>query len=157
MSTSDFLNDDVISTRVIGPYHLFYKKNGIVFLRITGEIPETVELGKKMVEVLGEMVNYKKVPLLCQYDSGVIPPKENRDFWAKADACPYSSVDAFIVNSLAFRLIANFYLHVNRPERATQFFSNTADATAWLMSYVDAQSVQTLPPMPDSIGRRMQR
>lgn len=49
---------------------------------------------------------------------------------------PYSSADAFVIHSISQKILANFYLKINRPERPTQFFNNEASALAWLKQYM---------------------
>lgn len=47
----------------------------------------------------------------------------------------YSKVrkaEAFVVESLANRLIANFYIKLNRPKNPTKIFNNYDRALAWL-------------------------
>ncbi len=49
---------------------------------------------------------------------------------------PYSIADAFIISSMAQKLLANFYLRVSNPERPSQFFNNEDDAKKWLEKYI---------------------
>lgn len=49
---------------------------------------------------------------------------------------PYSAADAFVIHSISQKILANFYLKINRPERPTQFFNNEASALAWLEQYM---------------------
>ena len=49
---------------------------------------------------------------------------------------PYSKADAFVISSIAQKLIANFYLKISSPERPTKFFKEKADAIIWLKQYV---------------------
>jgi len=89
-------NVKVISTRTVMPYIISICDNGILYVRITNEINETVERAKELVKVIGKMVNYEKVPMISKFDEFALPPKENRDFWAKKNSCPYTSAEAFI-------------------------------------------------------------
>src|SRR5688572_26664024 len=94
-------NVKVIATETVSPYVISYCDDGILYVRVTNEVEETVERSKALVQAIGKMVNYKKVPLLSKFDEFVLPPKENRDFWAQKDSCPYTSAEAFITNSTA--------------------------------------------------------
>ena len=49
---------------------------------------------------------------------------------------PHSKADAFVISSIAQKLIANFYLKISSPERPTKFFKEKADAIIWLKQYV---------------------
>jgi hypothetical protein len=129
-------NVKVISTQTVAPYVMSFCDDGIVYLRVTSDVDETVERSKKMVETLGKMVDFQKVPLLTKFDEFVLPPKENRDFWAKKDSCPYTLAEAFIVDTLAIKLISNFYLMINKPQRETKMFTSVEEARKWLLTFI---------------------
>jgi hypothetical protein len=49
---------------------------------------------------------------------------------------PFSKADAFVLNSLAQKILAKFYIKINIPERPTNFFDNAEDALIWLKQYM---------------------
>ena len=49
---------------------------------------------------------------------------------------PYSKADAFVLNSIAQKILANFYVKINKPERPTKFFNNADEALIWLKKYI---------------------
>lgn len=49
---------------------------------------------------------------------------------------PYSVADAFVIKSMAQKILANFYIKINRPERPTKFFNNKEEALIWLKQYL---------------------
>lgn len=49
---------------------------------------------------------------------------------------PYSSADAFVIQSIAQKLVANFYIKMVRPERPTKFFTSKQDAVKWLGQFM---------------------
>jgi hypothetical protein len=125
-----------ISTAVVVPYYLYLRADGIIYIKISSEKEETVEVVKKMVEKMGEMVNYKQVPMLAHHEEFALPGKANRDYWSTKEACPYSKADAFIVRSNAMQFIANFYFKVNKPKRPTRMFTNEKAALQWLKTFL---------------------
>lgn len=131
------LHEEIIASDVHLPYYLYLRKDGILYIKISSEKEETVELAKEMVQKLGKLVQYKKVPILAKHDEFAIPGKENREFWSKKDACPYSKAEAFIIQSTAMKLISNFYLLINKPERPTKMFTSEKDAIEWLKKFMD--------------------
>jgi hypothetical protein len=48
----------------------------------------------------------------------------------------YSSADAFVIQSIAQKLIANFYIKMVRPERPTKFFTSSDEALKWLNQFM---------------------
>jgi hypothetical protein len=128
--------ENIIATDVIVPYYLYLREDGIMYCRISPEKEESVALVKIMVEKMGAMVNYRQVPLLARHEDFALPGKDNRDYWAKKGSCPYSKADAFMVNSTAMKLIANFYLRINKPERPTKMFTDEKEAIKWLKTFL---------------------
>jgi hypothetical protein len=49
---------------------------------------------------------------------------------------PYSKADAFVIKSLAQKILGNFYLKISKPERPTKFFNNKDEAISWLKNYL---------------------
>lgn len=49
---------------------------------------------------------------------------------------PYSSADAFVIQSIAQKLVANFYIKMVRPERPTKFFTGKEEAMKWLRQFM---------------------
>ncbi len=55
---------------------------------------------------------------------------------SKNENNPYSKADAFVLNSIAQKILANFYVKINKPERPTKFFNNADEALIWLKKYI---------------------
>lgn len=55
---------------------------------------------------------------------------------SKNENNPYSKADAFVIKSLAQKILANFYLKINKPERPTKFFNKKEEALDWLKQYM---------------------
>jgi hypothetical protein len=128
--------EEIIAEGVVVPYYMYLRADGIMYISISPEKEESVELVKEMVKKMGEMVNYKPVPLLARHEEFALPGRENRDYWAKKESCPWSKADAFMINSTAMQFIANFYLKINKPERPTRMFSDEKKAIEWLKKFL---------------------
>jgi hypothetical protein len=127
---------EIIAKQVVVPYYLYLRADGIVYVRISSEKDETLELVKEMVKKMGEMVNYSQVPILARHEDFALPGKANRDYWAKKESCPYSKAEAFMIGSTGLKLIANFYLKINKPERPTRMFTDEEEAVTWLKTFL---------------------
>lgn len=62
--------------------------------------------------------------------------KETRDHVAKGDGARFSIAEAFIITSIAHKLIANFYIKIDKPQKPTRFFSDIEGAEAWLRTFM---------------------
>jgi hypothetical protein len=49
---------------------------------------------------------------------------------------PYSKADAFVIESMAQKILANFYIRIFKPERPTRFFNNKKEALIWLKQFL---------------------
>ena len=54
-----------------------------------------------------------------------------------------SLADAFVIHSLAQKLLANFYLKINKPILPTKIFNKVDEAEAWLLSLNDKELRET--------------
>ena len=54
---------------------------------------------------------------------------------SKNENNPFSKADAFVINSLAQKILANFYIKIDPPQRPTQFFKDKETAFKWLEQY----------------------
>lgn len=48
----------------------------------------------------------------------------------------YKMADAFVIESMSQKIVANFYMKVNRPIVPTQFFTSQTEALKWLKSHI---------------------
>lgn len=129
-------NVKVVSTETVPPYIVSVCDDGLLYVRVTNMTEETVERAKELVETIGKLVNYKKVPMISMFDEFALPPKENRIFWAQEDSCPYTSAEAFVADTIAIKLIANFYVQNERPQRKTKIFTDVNEARMWLKTFL---------------------
>lgn len=73
-------------------------------------------------------------PMLCDFANLKSQTKECRDYFSKGPEHlrVYSAV-ALLVNSPLSRVIANFFVGLNRPPKPTRLFDDRAKAVAWLL------------------------
>ena len=108
-----------------GFYEIVMEEEGIFgFEELTNLVEAQKKLGAKKLPVI----------VVCgEYSSTDI------DFikhLAKNENDPYSKADAFVLKSVAQRLMANFYIKIVIPERPTKFFNKRADAYEWIKQYM---------------------
>jgi hypothetical protein len=126
----------IIATEICEAFTLRLRSDGILHSHTSSSLEFNVDSLKQFSLVMGRMLNYQKAPMLVTLDEFAIPPVETREFWAKADACPYASADAYVATNFGHKFIGNFYLKFNKPGRPTRIFSNEADAVKWLKTFL---------------------
>lgn len=71
-----------------------------------------------------------KVLTIPELNANIEP--EVRNYLVQPQRAERVRADAFVINNLPHRLLADFYLKFNRPDIPTRFFSSEAEARAWL-------------------------
>ncbi len=96
------------------------------------------EFGLNELQILKEQqvaLGAKKLPVLVLCGKHSSTDVELLTELSKNENNPYSKADAFVISSLAQKLLANFYLKIISPERPTKFFRSQKEATEWLKSF----------------------
>lgn len=117
-------------------YTLEFKSNGILYAYVSGSEAETLDSLKEIVEIANDLIGHKKVPMFFKHDDFALPSSEIRKYWAKKDSNPYAIAETYIVQSIAFKILADFYMRFNKPERPTKLFTSEKEAEKWLLQFV---------------------
>lgn len=127
----------IISERTVSIYTVRLREDGIMHAHVSTGGKWKAEDFKLLFPVIGEMVNFKKVPLLVSYDKLVFPTPESSEYWSNPEtSCPYFNSEAFLLDSLPLKILGNFYLRFNKPFRPTKIFDSQKEAILWLRSFI---------------------
>jgi len=113
----------------------FDAANKILFFRVVQDIEvDTHEINQMIIyaqELAGETPHYG----IVNFGSNVMSSSEARKIYAD---CSYIQkfriANAFVVESLALKLIANFFIRVTKPVVPTKMFNNEVDSLSWINS-----------------------
>ena len=117
-------------------FSMSLRGDGIVQVDINSDEVMDVKHIKLGVEFLKEISEGNKFPLLFVVGAFSLPTDEARLYEASEESNPYASAEAYVINSLAQKLIGNFYLKFNKPVRPTKFFRNIEEAAEWLKEFL---------------------
>jgi hypothetical protein len=78
----------------------------------------------------------EKLPVLAKCAENASTNTDLLKVLSKNENNPYSKVDAFVIESMAQKILANFYIRIFKPERPTKFFNDSNDALIWLKQYL---------------------
>lgn len=81
-------------------------------------------------------ISGKKMPVLVICPEFATTNNEVMKFLSKNENFPLSKGGAYVVHSIAQRIMANFYLKMITPERPTKFFNNKEEAITWLRQLI---------------------
>ncbi len=121
-------------------------KTRIVRMKIIDGAEIEVEHAKENREATLNLTNNEKHLLIVDARSiNVYVSKEARSYSAEFEAGGPCIAKAFIVNSVANRLIGNFYINFNKPKVPTKLFSNEEKAIEWLTEFLYLTELDHVP------------
>jgi hypothetical protein len=88
----------------------------------------------RLLDYYREITNNTLMPFLFLVGENVSITKEARDNAVKIEDQSMLAASAVVVDSLPYKLIANFYLKFNKPKRPYKVFSKQEEAINWLLS-----------------------
>ena len=68
--------------------------------------------------------------------SGLVTPKAREFFKSSPKMIEAKKAEAFIVNTLANKVLVNLYLKMAKPTVSTRIFANEEDAVEWLKKFL---------------------
>lgn len=92
---------------------------------------ETLEVHNKINELSGCR------PMLILHLPGKFAnvDDDTRKFLASEHGLRFVIAQAFVLHSMAQRMVANFFMKMNKPKKPTKFFDKKEDAEEWLLSF----------------------
>lgn len=108
--------------------------NGIVHTYYHDQTVLDVALQLKMASVFNEITEHKKSYFIFEAGEGVTITKEARDNALKLEDSTPILASAVIAQNLAYRMIANFFLKVQKPKGQYRVVANIDEAIKWLSS-----------------------
>ncbi|MCE3260163.1 MAG: hypothetical protein K0S12_1804 [Bacteroidetes bacterium] len=106
----------------------------LIRIEITSEdIVITRDETKDMNDAIGVLSEGKEIPVMilatenAQFDSG------SREFSASEEGFRFTKKEALIIRSLGQRILADFYLKINKPKKPCRTFNTEEDAIEWLL------------------------
>lgn len=79
-----------------------------------------------------ENYGHKDFPLLVYTNKVKHITKEAREYLASEEGCQKIKSCAILTNSIVTKVIANFFIQINKPPVPTKLFTNEASARQWL-------------------------
>ena len=112
--------------------NLQLKSNNIVYVTFKDDCNLDIPLQMRLLDYYKEITDNKLMHFMFFAAENVSLSKEARDNAVKIEDQSMLGATAVVVDTLAYKLIANFYLKFNKPKRPFKVFSNEDDGIAWL-------------------------
>lgn len=111
---------------------VFLREDGILQLNINPDREFTIFDCNELINAAKAIGNGQKFLNLIMVGENTLADHESRVLSCSKEGSIYKLADAFVISSLAQKIIANFYMKVNKPYVPTRFFNNEPDAVNWL-------------------------
>jgi len=113
------------------------RSDGLISWDLSPMVEEvTLEGAKEFMEAFIEVAEGKKRAGFVVAPHYVFVQREVHEFFANEELNKYMSANAFVVSSLALRLLVNFYIQFFKPARPTKLFNSKEAAIEWLKQFL---------------------
>ena len=112
--------------------NLQLKSNDTVYVTFKDNCNLDIPLQMRLLDYYYDITDGKLMHFMFFAAENVSLSKEARDNAVKIEDQSMLGATAVVVDTLAYKLIANFYLKFNKPKRPYQVFSKEEDAIKWL-------------------------
>lgn len=116
---------DIAHCRIFAPglFHVYFFSDSIITMEFTERIDQ-----------FNEACGGKAYRNLYEFEPRVDLDPEVREWAAHSSGNKKTIADALVINNLAHKLLADFYVKYNKPFKPTKVFNNRDRAVKWLMS-----------------------
>jgi hypothetical protein len=128
--------DDTSEVLQVGPIKVWYDRRiGIAIAAFDPGAELVVEYTRPFTEALIKVTGGEVRPLIVDFKNMKSQTKECRDYFAKdpTHAATHSAT-ALVVNSALTRMIANFFIGLNKAVKPVRLFDDRESAIRWLQS-----------------------
>ena len=112
------------------------RKDGIIQVIFKEGNELDVDLQDRMLIVYLQLFGNTKRPFLFNAFNDVVITKEARDHSAELEKTYPGIATVVTADTLAYKIIANFYLKVNKPKTPYKVFNDVASAEIWLKTFL---------------------
>ncbi len=109
-------------------------ENGIMNVVFKENCSVGIKDAEEAVNWVSEIANGRRFLNLMEGENNSEVDAEVRAFSASKNQNKFTIADALVVNSVAHKLLTNFYLKFNKPVKPTRLFTDKERAIEWLLS-----------------------
>lgn len=113
----------------------FWLENGILHEVYKKDTMLTAENAKVMVQARLDLCKGKSYPVFIDVTNLKSIDKGARAYFSKGDGTALITAGAFQLKKVVHKVMANFFIHFDRPKVPLSFFSSKEKALNWLESY----------------------
>jgi hypothetical protein len=126
---------EIKKSRDIGSSVLSLRSDDIMLISMKPNVTLNLKDAEDMVRAFGEMGDGKKFLLLFIAGSDTSVNTEARYYASSPEANRFTIASAFVVKSIAQKLLGNAYVTFNKPITPTRIFTHEEEAVDWLYTF----------------------
>lgn len=133
------LNSALLFETVVEGIELFIFDNKINYTRVPPFTKLTLTAAKQLRFTIIDFYEVQDVDFcnIIEFMSTADIDPEAREWGANRPKGVTSVSDAMVIRGMAQKMIANFYLKMNRPSRPTKFFTDLNSAVNWSLDQLE--------------------
>ena len=86
------------------------------------------------------LVNKQRMPVLFMVGKDTNITQDAMKYGSTKESTSFSIAEAYVIHSVAQKILANFYLRIHKPPVPTSFFDSKEKAEVWLKGFVASTS-----------------
>ena len=128
-------HSDIITKIDLGHTIFIQRASGIVEAQCSDNFTYEIEHITENLETLKRLNTNGKLLMLNCLEPYTLLSSEARHFIATGSHIDFIQAEAYVLKSLAQKLIATFFIRVDKPKVPTNFFVKKEDAEKWLLKF----------------------
>ncbi len=111
------------------------RPDGILFTEGAPNIKLSLEDAQQCTQITNELQDWKARPLMCDLTNVAGMTYECRKHFSGKEHAETYTKCALIIGSPISRILGNFFIGLNRPEKRVKLFTSRHQAEVWLKSH----------------------
>ncbi len=131
----DLVIDQIISTKDLGHTQMLLHSNGIIEAVCSDNFVYEVEHLNENLECIIDWSKSERKLILNTVAPYTSISAEARKHIANSPHLESLIAEAFVIHSLAHRILGSFFIKIDKPKLPTKFFNKREEAIEWLLSF----------------------
>ena len=133
---------------------VFLREDGLVQVNASNRSYSVNDI-KEIHAAVGRVNNNQKALLLLVAHNFTSVDSEAREFLSTPEAGAHSVAEAYVIKSLAQRLLLNFLIKVNGTPVPVKFFTESGPAIAWLNTFNNKRQSEQLNMPSENLSNKV--
>jgi hypothetical protein len=116
---------------------LWLREDGLIQVVALRGVKSQLADAQENVAAIATLAADKRWPVLVDMRASLGIDHETRAYYSSVEGVKSDTALALLVGSPVTRVMANFFISINRPQVPTKLFTSEAEAVAWLKTFIE--------------------